>query len=170
MYSAPLPTPMREQSERKPTSCTKKKDMPKRKRDDKAAGRKVAAVLYERWDTDALAHINELCLDFQTEAVVKKVAIAMRHPDANMHRAVSYTAREFAEGRVYGQGLQGCSGWIRRICTNKFYHHIGVVNCGPVLLCQILEKKTGTCPALITDYAYKRERVYSIGSGRKSQS
>jgi hypothetical protein len=136
--------------------------MTKRKRDDKtkATETPAAAVLYEKWDTDALAHIWELCLDFQTEAVVKKVAIAMRHPDANMHRAVTYTAREFAERRVYGQGLQGCSGWIRRMCTYKFYHDIDIVNCGPVLLSQILEKKTGTCPALIKEYAHKRESIF----------
>ena len=97
--------------------------MPKRARSEDD-GKKVAAVLYERWDTDMLLAINELVLEPHTEsvvaAVVSSLTLSLKNPQPRTCRAVSYSAREFDEGRVYGQGLQGCGGWIRRLCSYKF--------------------------------------------------
>ena len=100
--------------------------MPKRKRDcEEEEEKKVITTLYERWDADMILSVSELVLDPQTEGVVSAIATEMTpslsNPAPMTRRMVSYTARDFKEGRVYGQGLQGVSGWIRRLCSYKYY-------------------------------------------------
>jgi hypothetical protein len=136
--------------------------MPKRTRSEDEE--KVAATLYERWNSDMLLSISELLLDSSTEAVVSAVASEMTISRCNPHprsrRAVSYSAREFEEGRVYGCGLQGCAGWIRRLCSYRYYHDLDIVNCSPTLLFQIIEKARGSCSILIRDYALDRPAMF----------
>ena len=107
--------------------------MPKRKREGKEEEeKKVITTLYERWDADMILSVSELVLDPQTEGVVSAIATEMTpslsNPAPMTRRMVSYTARDFKEGRVYGQGLQGVSGWIRRLCSYKYYHDLDIVN------------------------------------------
>lgn len=140
--------------------------MPKRKRnkekEDEEA--KVATVLYERWDSDMVLSINELVLDPQTESLVSVIASEMTpsllNPAPRARRAVTYTSREFEEGRVYGHGLQGVSGWIRRLCSYQYYHDLDIVNAAPTLLYQVLERTMGICPKLIKAYALDRPGMF----------
>jgi hypothetical protein len=147
--------------------------MPKQKREDDEEIAEVAAVLYERWDSDMIMSINELVLDPQTEAVVSALAAEMRpslsNPDPTIRRIVSYSAREFKKGRVYGQGLQGVGGWIRRVCSYRYYHDLGIVNCGPTILYQILEK-CGGCPRPWSKTMPSIDQACSDGFERKRQS
>jgi hypothetical protein len=131
------------------------KNMPKRKRQEE---KPIAAILYERWDYDKLQHINELVLDSRTEYTVTAVATEMKISPLS-RRSVSYTSREFKEGRVYGTGLQGCSGWIRRLCSFRYYHDLDMVNSAPNLLYQIIEKAGFSCP-LLREYAVGRSDVF----------
>lgn len=71
-------------------------------------------ILAERWNIDRLSHIGELVLDASTEIHLSTVAKDF-HRTGVTRRMVKYSAREFQQGRVYGQGLQGTSGWISRI-------------------------------------------------------
>ena len=139
--------------------------MPKRKREkEEKEEETVDAVLYERWDSDMILSINELVLDPQTEAVVSAIASEMTpslsNPAPKARRMVKYTAREFKEGRVYGQGLQGVSGWIRRLCSYRYYHDLDIVNAAPTILYQVLEKTLGTCPVMIKSYALDRPGMF----------
>jgi hypothetical protein len=116
-------------------------------------------ILYERWHFDRLSTIAELTLDPQTEAVVSAVLRRFKQTGGT-RLCVPYTAREFKQGRVYGNGLQGVTGWIRRICAGPFYHDIDMSNCSPKLLSQILER-AGLCPPILKMYAADREDVFA---------
>jgi hypothetical protein len=133
----------------------------KQKKQESAA---VVVTLHERWDTDMLRSINELVLEPAVESVVikacREMTCGVAGSDPRTRRSVSYSAREFANGRVYGKGLQGVSGWIRRLCANQYYHDVDIVNCGPVLFSQVILKELGTCPALIQEYVVDRQRAF----------
>ena len=115
--------------------------------------------LYEVWPIDKLEHICELSLDPATETRVTK--LLGRLTEAKTTRmAVPYApTAEFPEGRIYGNGLQGVSGWIRRICAHETYHDIDMENCAPNLLRQVLDKE-GLCPPVLIEYATNREVVF----------
>ena len=90
-------------------------------------------VFWERRDHDMLMSIIELVLDPRNEAVVAKIVKEMtRNPTSR--RRVHYTPSDFEDGRVYGSGLQGVCGWIRRLCSFKYYHDLDIENCAPTLL------------------------------------
>ena len=79
--------------------------MPKRKRDcEEEEEKKVIATLYERWDADMIHSVGELVLDPQNEGVVSAIAteitLPLSNPTPKTRRVVSYTARDFKEGRV----------------------------------------------------------------------
>jgi len=139
-----------------------KQKMPKRKREEEEED-KWAATLYERWDADMILSINELVLVPEVEGVVSEIAaemtMSLQNPAPSARRMVSYTAREFKEGRVYGKGLQGVGGWIRRLCSFKCYHDLDIVNCGPTLLYQILKRHT-ECPPMVKGYALDRSGMF----------
>lgn len=48
------------------------------------------------------------------------------------------------EGRLFahqsGGGFQSVSGWVRRLCSHKFYHDLDIVNCYPVILLQLAKR------------------------------
>ena len=142
--------------------------MPKRKnenKEDKEEEGNVAAILHERWDVDVLTSINQLVLnpsiDANISAIASEFATSLSNPSPQSRRSVSYSATtDFKEGRVYGQGLQGVSGWIRRLCSYKYYHDLDIANCAPTLLYQVIEKLFGECPAMIKEYAIDRAKMF----------
>ena len=141
---------------------THKKRRPKQAESDKkkrAAATEQTIHLYERWNFGRLAAIAELVLDPATESVVGSVYADLKTTKSTRLR-VSYTSRgEFKQGRVYGKGLQGVKGTIRRLCAGEYYHDIDMANCSPTLLCQIL-KKHGLCPEILEEYANDRAAVF----------
>ena len=52
-----------------------------------------------------------------------------------------------------GPSLQNVPGWIRRVCSHIYYHDLDIVNCGPAILSQIIEKVFGTNPPRIREAA-----------------
>ena len=77
-------------------------------------------------------------------------------------RRVDYFAKEYKEGRVYGQGYQSVPGWIRRICAHKYYMDIDMVNAGPRAFIQVLRKENLKVPGSLKKYAYDRESMYPL--------
>ena len=114
--------------------------------------------LYERWDFNRLSSIAELGLDPATEAVVSGVYSQLKE-NASTRLGVTYSARDFKQGRVYGKGLQGVNGSVRRLCSGEFYHDIDMANCAPNLLKQILEQ-ANICPPLLNEYSNHRAAVF----------
>ena len=89
------------------------------------------ATLYERWDVDALRSIAELALEHEVDDVVCSILSGLTR---KTRRVVQYRPGKFQEGRLYGTGYQGVSGWIRKICGHKFYHDIDISNCALCLM------------------------------------
>ena len=118
-----------------------------------------ANVYYERWDFDRLSAIAELTLDPQTEAVVHEVYTELKTTGKTRLKVSYKPTSDFKEGRVYGKGLQGTNGAIRRLCAGDFYHDLDMVNCAPNLLKQILQKH-GVCPVLLQEYVEDRSGVF----------
>lgn len=65
-------------------------------------------------------------------------------------------------GRVYSQGFSSVPCWVRRLCANKYYHDIDIVNCYPVLLYQLAKLK-GVNHDLhcLKRYVENREEVFA---------
>jgi hypothetical protein len=126
--------------------------------DDEA---ETTIVLYERWDFDKLASICELVMDPSKERLITSIFSSMLAARST-RRMVKYTPKAYKDGRLYGTGLQGVCGWIRRICSYAFYHDVDIVNCGPTLLVQIIERTLGSdaCPSLLAQYANDRQAVF----------
>jgi hypothetical protein len=120
-------------------------------------------VLYERWDFDKLASICELVMDPSKERLITSIFSSMLAARST-RRMVKYAPKSYKDGRLYGTGLQGVCGWIRRICSHAFYHDVDIVNCGPTLLVQIIERTLGSdaCPSssLLASYANDRQAVF----------
>ena len=120
-------------------------------------------TLFERWDTEALASIRELAMIPAIESVVETIAGDFVHAKGELpptFRKVPYRPAEFKEGRLYGTGLQSCPGFVRRICAHKYYHDIDIANASPTLICQLMEKETGSCPAMLLEYMNDRDGVF----------
>ena len=81
----------------------------KRKRceDEVCDTRPIAATTFELWDVDCLDVIKELKMtEPEVEAAVERIII-----DSNRtKRRVDYRAKEYADGRVYGEGYQTVPG------------------------------------------------------------
>jgi len=146
--------------------------MPKRKTatettpDGEEKKQNMSVVLYERRDKDALMHISELQLPPEIEgpidAVTTGYATTLKKGTQKLkfRDMVVYSPSEYEKGRVYGQGLQSISGWVRRIVSYKFYHDIDIVNCGPTLLMHIAQTKLGRCPEMLRGYVEDRASVF----------
>ena len=137
----------------------------KRKKKGEQAGLSVDG-LWERWDPDMLMSINQLVLDPINEAVVAKIAKEMMmNPTSRRRVQYAPSDSDYEDGRVYGSGLQSVSGWIRRLCSFKYYHDLDIENCGPTLLCQVLERYD-MCPRIIKEYASNRDEVFKRARGQ----
>lgn len=134
----------------------------------------LAFTLQELWDFDMVANILERKssflresgeLDYEAEALlmaIRGVAPASRSTQAV---AVEYYMPEASvssgiRGRVTGQGLMGAPGWIRRLCSHKYYHDVDIVNCFPVLLLQLADKvDVYPEPVQLKEYVEDRENI-----------
>ena len=152
--------PKRKTAERAPNEEKKKKK--RYENDDEIEDEaETTIVLYERWDFDKLASICELVMDPNKERLITCILSSML-ATRSARRMVKYTPKSYADGRLYGTGLEGVCGWIRRICAYAYYHDIDIVNCGPTLLVQIIQKTLGSdaCPSLLAEYAANRQAVF----------
>ena len=140
------------------TPAPRSVEEPTRKKKKRGEQAGLSVVLWERWDHDMLMSISELVLDPRNEAVVAKIVKEMtRNPTSR--RRVQYAPSDFEDGRVYGSGLQGVCGWIRRLCSFKYYHDLDIENCAPTLLRQVLELYD-MCPRILKEYALNRDELF----------
>ena len=121
-------------------------------------------LAHEHRDLNVLGHIHELRLDPVTDTAVTAMYSDMmgyKAAERTARTAVGYRPGGFLDGRIYGPGLQGVSGWIRRILAYKYYHDVDMKNAGPTILCQIAKKELGECPAILEEYARDRSSVFA---------
>jgi hypothetical protein len=147
------------------------------KKQKKSAGREGASdeeedekpptvTMKEKMDKNALMHMFELEIDDSTQGRIEDLAvdiISMHKAKVAMPRTmktVVYAPSEYAEGRLYGNGLQSIAGWVRRFLSYKYYHDIDMVNCGPALLLHIVETKLGVRPPLLYEYVVDRQGCF----------
>lgn len=124
---------------------------------------------HEWVDYDKLVHLNELQLCDQSERhlmdLLKVARPGRKHP-------VEYRQGPDSPRQSGSAGLQGLSGWIRRIVAHRFYHQIGLSNAGPTLLVHIGTTTGLAAPRLLQEYvdhrpdflARLREEVRTAGS------
>lgn len=133
-----------------------------------------AFTLREKWDFEVLGQIlarkssmldEDGKFDHQLKDLLQQVYdVAPRHKGAR-EIFVDYFAPPKAipyliNGRVFGPGLQRAPGWVRRLCSHKYYHDVDIVNCFPVLLLQLQEKVGVTIdPVNLRRYVAEREAV-----------
>jgi hypothetical protein len=150
-------------------SSDKKPKVKKRARkDDDEEGKETPVyIAHEQRDLSVLGHIHELRLPIDVDRVVTAMYSEMSRckvPDRTARTPVEYVPAEYKAGRLYGNGLQGVSGWIRRIIGYKFYHDVDIKNACPTILCQIAKRELGECPgcpAILEEYARDRSTVFA---------
>ena len=133
-----------------------------------------AFSLYEKWDLQAVQNIlsrpcSLLNEDGEFDGKLQKLLQNINAGGNNNTHVgivnVAYHSRKEAvlfniQGRVYGQGFQGVPRWVRRLCANKYYHDVDIVNCFPVILLQLQEKVgVNMDPIHLRQYVEDREGV-----------
>lgn len=137
--------------------------MPKRKHSDESAteDKPIVLTLHERWDVNRFNSIKELVLSPEVEDDLNAMAPSVNSQTSG-YRRVDYRTGKFERGRLYGQGLQSISRWIRRLCAGKQYSDIDIVNCGPTLFSQLLAMNGLKVPSLLKTYGHDRNEMFAL--------
>lgn len=129
-------------------------------------------MMTEKWDAEQLDIILRRT-DLLSPTQLSLLQHVQRNLDFNGYLKVEYSLSEWCKtsgykgGRVYGKGLQRTKGWIRRLCSHKFYWDLDLVNCHPEIFVQQCEKKSIDVP-LWKDYCSNRgERLQNVNSDPK---
>lgn len=135
----------------------------------------VQETMYEQWDVNMLDHIlrRKEHLDPTHVSLLEHV---QRELSPSGLLKVDYSFGKWSQlsgycgGRIMGKGAQRAPGWVRRLCTHKYYKDLDISNCHPELFIQNCTKRGIPVP-LWQDYCDHREvRLYEVNPDNRKEA
>ena len=117
--------------------------------------------MIEKWDLATLQRIANLEVEDPKTKCLNQILQEIKVDGDVGFLTVRYKPSLSAPfGRLYGYpSLQSVPGWVRRLCSHKYYHDIDVENCFPTVLQQLAVQNNILCPEL-TKYVADRQGIF----------